>query len=270
MRKKRNLLLLSLAGLEIRKLFCYKLYPFTLVLTFAVVLVTFLYVRLAPEDRENGFYCLAACLYWGATFSSLFIILLSSQLFSGEMSMGSMKNLLLCPIRRADLFLAKVLGLLFLTLSFLMLFGGLSLLAGSICGFAALPSSAPPREAVLHQAWTSSLLVFFPLLATGAMGLAVSASIDNAPLSMAISVLLYIPLFLASHFFQGRSFGVFLFPGYLEKILGDFCEITQGYTGMAGHQAQILPYLAALVPLLFSAVLLLLAALLFNKKNILI
>jgi len=200
----------------------------------------------------------------------LFILLLASQLIAGEMTMGTMKNLLLCPIRRIELLTAKILSLLLCILTFLFLTAVVSILGAWYCGFAFLPEGAPPRDAVIKQVFISLPLIFFPMLATGALGLLISILVENAPLSMAISILFYIPLYLFSHFFQGRTFSLFLFPGYFDRVLGDLRDITLGYPGIPEYEAEMLPYLASIVPFFTCVLLLLAAALLFNKKNILV
>ncbi len=168
---------------------------------------------------------------YGLTFATYVLVIFSSMMFAGEFDRGTIKNLLACPVTRLDLFIAKGLStvalsvilfvfVLYVSLAYALARGDLGpvwdtdyYLVQREYGFIA----AFARKAVL--------ICFLPFLAAGFMGLLVSNWTESSGYAVAMGLILFLLAELATRMMtRGREFLFLHYAPYTLEMLKRFAE----------------------------------------------
>jgi len=226
----------SLTKIELFKFYRQKIFFISLFLVVLVVVVSVLMEKISPTTKAtvNGFGPLIAGCLNGFRLVTFLILVIGALLFASETTFGTIRTILIAPIRRCELVLAKaitviILALLFTLLIELVAFG----LSWAVYGFHDITDPAFPTivylvksEMLLYMLYTF-LHILIPLVAIGLMGLFISTLVENAGISVAISIILYLVLdsFVANLFEEVSSF---LFNPYWNYYLDTLKNMSEG------------------------------------------
>lgn len=226
----------SLTKIELFKFYRQRIFFISLFLVALVVVVSVLMEKISPTTKAavNGFAPLISGCLNGFRLTTFLILVIGALLVASETTFGTIRTILIAPIRRSELVLAKaitviILALLFTLLIELVAFG----LSWTVYGFRDITDPAFPTmvylvrsEMMLYVLYTF-LHILLPLVAIGLMGLFISTLVENAGISVAISIILYLVLdsFVANLFEEVSSY---LFNPYWNYYLDTLKNMSEG------------------------------------------
>ena len=225
----------SLTKIELFKFYRQKIFFISLFLVILVVVVSVLMEKISPSSKEqvNGFAPLISGCLNGFRLVTFLILVIGALLFASETTFGTIRTILIAPVKRSEIVLAKaitiiILALLFTLLIELVAFG----LSWAVYGFYNITD--PTFPTMVQMAKTEMLLYMFytflhillPLVAIGLMGLFISTLVENSGISVAISIILYLVLdsFVANLFEEVSSY---LFNPYWNYYLDTLKNISE-------------------------------------------
>lgn len=226
----------SLTKIELFKFYRQRIFFISLFLVILVVALSVLMEKIAPSGKGpvNGIGPLIAGCLNGFRLVTFLLLVIGALLFASETTFGTVRTILIAPIRRSEIVLAKaitviILALLFTLLIELVAFG----LSWTVYGFHDITDPTFPE--IVHLAKSEMLLymvytflhILLPLVAIGLMGLVISTLVENAGISVAISIILYLVLdsFVANLFEEASSF---LFNPYWNYYLDTLKNMSEG------------------------------------------
>ena len=226
----------SLTKIELFKFYRQRIFFISLFLVVLVVALSVLMEKMSPTTKAtvNGIAPLIAGCLNGFRLVTFLILVIGALLFASETTFGTIRTILIAPIRRSEIVLAKaitviILALLFTLLIELVAFG----LSWTVYGFYNITDPTFPE--IIHLARSEMLLymlytflhILLPLVAIGLMGLFISTLVENAGISVAISIILYLVLdsFVANLFEEVSSY---LFNPYWNYYLDTLKNMSEG------------------------------------------
>ena len=179
-------------------------HPFVRVAAATIILGMPLYAELfiagaepLPESafrRVSGFAIFGACIRFGFYAAAISAVVLGALSFAGEFDRGTIKNLLVRPVTRAELFAGKIASQLALTLLLFAVVVFEAALWSSLRGelhhvwrrdvFEVYPSYA---EMMSHAQRAAGLLLM-PLLASAMLGISISNLTESSAFAVALSL----------------------------------------------------------------------------------
>ncbi len=158
------------------------------------------------------------------TFSSagagtIAMLAFSGSIVAAETDSGTIKNILVRPIRRHEFILAKALALFVYCLFIVVLMTALSMAAGALVygmGDIAIPETGEvyrTRLEMLRNMGISSMMDLISIYTVGCLGLLVSVSIKNTGWAVITALVLYFPIMFLKNF---ESFSPWVFTAYMD------------------------------------------------------
>ncbi|MGA2191825.1 MAG: ABC transporter permease [Nitrospirota bacterium] len=165
-----------------------------------------------------------ASIIASGTFSSagagtIAMLAFSGQMVAAETDSGTLKNILVRPVRRQEFIIAKAAALLVYCLLVVLLIGILSAIAGATfynMGDISIPETGEvfrTRGEMLGNLGISYALDLFSIYTVGCMGLFLSVLINNAGWAVITSLVVYFPIMFLKNF---DFFGAWIFPSYMD------------------------------------------------------
>ncbi|MBI3267819.1 MAG: ABC transporter permease [Planctomycetes bacterium] len=191
---------LNLVRVEVFKL---SRQPLVYVVLGLAILVTCLTALLGAPSSLSGFQALARSWQFGTQAAAVSLLILGSLSLASETNQGTLRTVLTRPIARSELFAAKAVALLLLSLATLAVIAvaGIVLVGvqkgfGDVTGVSTIDKGYVYYRFAAMVGYTAEALALsiLPLLAIGFFGLLVSAFVENAGAAVATAVLLYLPL----------------------------------------------------------------------------
>jgi len=226
----------SLTKIELFKFYRQRIFFISLVLVILVVALSVLMEKMSPSTKAtvNGIGPLISGCLNGFRLVTFLILVIGALLFASETTFGTIRTVLIAPIRRSELVLAKAITVIILALIFTLLIELVAFgLSWSVYGFHNITDPTFPE--IVHLAKSEMLLyvlytflhILLPLVAIGLMGLFISTLVENAGISVAISIILYLVLdsFVANLFEEVSSF---LFNPYWNYYLDTLKNMSEG------------------------------------------
>ena len=226
----------SLTKIELFKFYRQRIFFISLFLLTLVVVVSVLMEKISPTTKAtvNGIAPLIAGCLNGFRLVTFLILVIGALLVASETTFGTIRTILIAPIRRSELVLAKAITVIILALLFTLLIESIAFgLSWTVYGFYNITDPTFPE--IVHLAKAEMLLyvlytflhILLPLVAIGLMGLFISTLVENAGISVAISIILYLVLdsFLANLFEEVSSF---LFNPYWNYYLDTLKNMSEG------------------------------------------
>lgn len=239
----------------------------------------------ASAIPRNAFRFFSIGLRYGVSMGIFFLILIAGLNLSAESGQGTLKMVLVRPIHRLDLFLAKV-GVVFLfALVLLLCVAGTAFLVSGSCtnsdfGPVVDPEYDDPENPYIYteadEMWghlfKALALLVLPVLTAGALGLLVSILFENPGVASGTAVVTFLGLETVKVFLEGRFAAWFLFNQYIPTfednsyvaILRGSSEGLSDAIWPAGHW-----FWSLWVPAATLIVLLVLSMAIFRRKAIL-
>jgi ABC-type transport system involved in multi-copper enzyme maturation permease subunit len=227
----------TITKIELHKLSRQKIVYGGFFLVITVVVISVLAEKSLEGDSlspVNGFGPLLSGGMNGFKMAAFIILVLGGLLFASETTFGTLKTILIAPVRRSDLILAKVLTVIISALILTLLIEFISFfLAWVIYGFA--PVTDPTFSEMVHLSKKDMFIymayaflhIVLPLIAIGLMGLLISTLVENAGIAVAVSIVLYLVFdFLIIELFENLS--SYLFNYYLNYYLAALKNISEG------------------------------------------
>jgi ABC-2 type transport system permease protein len=173
------------------------------------------------------------------------IVGISSQTLAGEFARGTLRNLVLRPVRRWQIALGKLVALALLTLLAYSVLAAVSVLgAGLWFEFSGLTELLPDgqrmelggfsAEELRAHLWPALVAPIAPLVAWCAVGVAASAVVRHGALALAHGLGAFVFTDLASALARGTGSEGWLLSAHLPSPLGDtsfihyYSDLTQG------------------------------------------
>ncbi|HLD36382.1 MAG TPA: ABC transporter permease [Planctomycetota bacterium] len=226
----------SLTKIELFKFYRQRIFFISLVLVALVVALSVLMEKISPSGKGpvNGIGPLIAGCLNGFRLVTFLILVIGALLVASETTFGTIRTILIAPIRRSELVLAKAITVIILALFFTLLIEAIAFgLSWFVYGFHDITDPTFPE--IVHLARSEMLLyvlytflhILLPLAAIGLMGLFISTLVENAGISVAISIILYLVLdsFVANLFEETSSF---LFNPYWNYYLDTLKNMSEG------------------------------------------
>lgn len=214
---------------------------------------------------------------WKFTYSNpglisivfLYIIFLSSSIVSNEYSMGTIKQVLIKPIRRWRLLISKFVTILificfFMTFFFLTkLIIGIILFGGNGYGFGSidivLNNGIPIQRDVIHYTLIAYIFDIIKLIGISALAFMLSTLSRSTTLALTFSLILYLSSDLMGIFLSNYSFGKYI-------IFSNF-NLSQYLPGNTVGINSLPLELAILVLIIHSIMFLLITSYTFEKRD---
>lgn len=226
----------SLTKIELFKFYRQKIFFISLFLVVLVVVVSVLMEKISPSTKAqvNGIAPLISGCLNGFRLVTFLILVIGALLFASETTFGTIRTILIAPVKRSEIVLAKAITIIILALLFtlvieLVAFG----LSWAVYGFYNITDPTFPE--IVHLARTEMFLyilytflhILLPLVAIGLMGLFISTLVENAGISVAISIILYLVLdsFVSNLFEEVSSY---LFNPYWNYYLDTLKNMSEG------------------------------------------
>lgn len=208
-------------------------------LAVAIILLTLIgSIFLSPSDSSiNSFTLLTRAVQNSFKIAAFFVLILGCLSISSETTAGTIKTILINPIRRSELFIAKALAIVVIAFAVALLIELLSFsLVWITYGFSDIAD--PTIKTYIHLAKADMLrftaytfaLIFLPFACVGLFGLFISSFTDNAGIAVALGILFY--LFL-DYFIRALSPGLapYLFSHYLDAYTAILSDLSEGVLG---------------------------------------
>jgi len=212
-------------------------------------------------------YTFASVIETG-TFSSagagtIAMLAFSGSMVASETDSGTIKNILVRPIRRHEFILAKALALFIYCLLLVVLMTALSMAAGALIygmgdiSIAETGEVFRTRGEMLRNMCISSTMDIFSIYAVACLGLLVSVMIKNSGWAVITALVLYFPIMFLKNF---EVFSPWVFTAYMDlgqNILREMVVVKSRtwlpelYTFFAVNIATVFVFLAASI-LIFS------------------
>lgn len=238
-----------------------------------------------PRIR-NGFEYLGTACLWALRLVSVFAVVIASLSLSGEASQGTYRMILVRPVTRTDVFIAKALVVSLVVLALfiataLLSYAMLHVVHGfwrdgsymsplnegrfTLMGEEILSDPNRAKEVLAADFRLAMTLSILPLLASGCFGLLISSVFDNTGAAVGLAMFLAIALYgFAS---VDRQAGKYVFSHSLEYGLSVSKHRAEGYSDRKWEEGEIRR--AWVVPLLSGGVFLAAAYGVFLKRDIL-
>ncbi|MBI5779942.1 MAG: ABC transporter permease [Planctomycetes bacterium] len=285
----------SLTKIELFKFYRQKIFFISLFLVVLVVVVSVLMEKIAPTTKAqvNGIAPLISGCLNGFRLVTFLLLVIGALLVASETTFGTIRTVLIAPIRRSEIVLAKAITVIILALLFTLLIETISFgLAWSVYGFRNITDPTFPE--IVHLARAEMLLyvlytflyILLPLVAIGLMGLFISTLVENAGISVAISIILYLVLdsFVANLFEEASSF---LFNPYWNyyldtlksmsegalqeiwrfKAINSFLGIKSGEEVMLDSARNLSVLKSFVIPIIYSIIFVITSIIAVNRKN---
>jgi ABC-2 type transport system permease protein len=230
-----------------------------------------------PEPEEpaeargaNGFFVLGASMRAGVTVAALLLLLYSATLLAGEGTAGTYRMVLVRPVTRTDLVIAKALLLLVLVLAFLAAIAATAWLLGLLVGgygdyvHVRYGQVAYTASELAESALLSLALAPLALLAVCAFGLFCSSIFTNSATAVTFATLAGVGA-VALNLGLGKEAQLLNFVTHVDRYLAAFQSRALGISTVFGSRI-VLPGLV--VPLVSALVLLAAARTIFARKDI--
>ena len=213
-----------------------------------------------------------ASIIASGTFSSagagtLAMLAFSGSMIASETDSGTLKNILVRPVRRGQFVLAKAAALFVYCLAIVMVTAVLSIIAGSFfygMGNLAIQETGEvfrTRAEMFGNLGISYLMDLFSIYTVGCLGLFLSVLINNTGWAVITSLVLYFPIMFLKNF---ETFSPWIFTAYMDK--GQNILRGMAILPSATWAPDIYYFFAVTVPTI--AILLGLSLFFFNKKEI--
>jgi ABC-type transport system involved in multi-copper enzyme maturation permease subunit len=168
-------------------------------------------------------YTFASIIATG-TFSSagagtIAMLAFSGSLVAAETDSGTLKNVLVRPVKRHEFILAKAAALFVYCLVIVIVTALLSMLAGALfygLGDLAIPETGEvyrTRPEMLMNMGVSYLMDLFSIYTVGCMGLFISVAINNAGWAVITSLVVYFPVMFLKNF---EFMSPWIFTSYMD------------------------------------------------------
>jgi ABC-2 type transport system permease protein len=239
----------------------------------------------AAAVPRNAFRFFAIGLRYGIAMGGFFLVLVAGLMVSAETGQGTLKMVLVRPVHRSEVFLAKVLTVFQYALVLLL---AVSLTAALVAGacpgsdFGAVidPQYSDPANPYVYtgaeEMWghlfRAVALLILPLLAAGAVGITVSVLFENPGVASGTAVVSFLGLEIVKVFLERRAALRYLFNNYLPSIVDNsyVCVLRGTAEGLSDALWPAgLWWWNVGVPLVTAAVLLVASLILFCRKAIL-
>jgi ABC-2 type transport system permease protein len=227
-----------------------------------------------PGERgASGWLVLAGALRAGLFFSAVVLLLHGATLISGERTAGTLRLLLVRPVSRGDLLLAKALSLLLLA----VLFVALTALTGWILGLTSggyrayidvrygMELRGHGTEELGRAALGTLLLAPLALFAVGSLGLFLSSILEGAAAAVIAATLAGVGIAVAT-FLLPETTGAWVFTTHVDRYATAFGDLAKGISGPGFDSRLLLPGL--LVPAGTALVFLTAARIMFARREV--
>src|SRR3989339_837337 len=173
----------SLTKIELFKFYRQRIFFISLVLVALVVALSVLMesVQASGKGPVNGIGPLIAGCLNGFRLVTFLILVIGALLVASETTFGTIRTILIAPVRRSELVLAKAITVIILALFFTLLIETISFgLSWMVYGFRDITDPTFPE--IIHLARSEMLIyvlytflhILLPLVAIGLMGLFIS------------------------------------------------------------------------------------------------
>lgn len=285
----------TLIKIEFYKFLRQRLFYISLFLVLAVVVLSAISEKIAPSAAEavNGFGPLISASINGFRLVTFLILVIGALLFASETTFGTLRTVLIAPVRRSEIVVAKAIALIILALFFALMVETVSFgLAWSLYGFRHIAD--PTFAEIIHLSRSDMLIylafsfihILLPLAAAGLMGLFISTLVENSGVAVAVSIIIYLVLdfFMAGFFdtlssflfnyYQGYFIGTVkdISEGIMQEIwkfraIGRFFGIGQIEEGLIDPARQASVIKSILIPLAYSVIFIIASIIAVNRKN---
>jgi ABC-2 type transport system permease protein len=224
--------------------------------------------RGSPADVEgmSGWAALASGLRFGTYVATFVILILAGSAVSEEVQQGTLKTLLLRPVRRTDVLLSKMVALSIFSVLLVLVMGAASGLAACRYDFGSLVSQGGKDAATLTRYTAGAFgLALAPLFSLVAFGLLFSCAIDHPGQGTGAAIGGYFVLSAVAGLTVAAKKWFFVY--YVALPFEDLFDMGGGVSAAAKEFREHAP-LAVEVPLASALVLLLGAALLLRMRDI--
>lgn len=257
------------------------LYFAVLILVAAILLLAWLQTSLAEAKgtdwgRPNTHQIFAYGAKPGLVIASLILVAFSSMLFAGEFDRGTIKNLLTRPVTRTDVFLAKVIVGVLLSLFLYFVVVYVSFAFGASFGDLGPVWDTQQYEmkrtaAQMDGYFRKTVLVgYLPLLGACCLGILISNLMESSGYAAVAAILVYLVLYPVSWYLPRHEPSFFIY--YLTGPVDILQRYAEGEGTLGYEPGHIVPWfrdrLYLKVPFLTMAGLLAPAYAIFRWKNI--
>jgi len=226
----------------------------------------------ASYRRASSFAFFGSGLRFGFHVAAIAAVVLGALSFAGEFDRGTIKNLLMRPVTRTELFAGKL----------TLLLGFASLLFAGVVFEAALWACArgelhhvwrrdvfevyPSYAEMMSHAQRAAGLALLPLMAASILGVAVSTLTESSALAVALALGAFFGLMVASGWLgESRAFCFAYYPGYGIEVLEGMAS---GDSRARWNESLFSEGLFAIVPVASAAAMAIPAWLAFRARNI--
>lgn len=207
----------------------------------AIIVLTLLgSIFLGRQDGAappNSFTLLSRAIQNAFKITALFILILGCLSISSEVTGGTIKTILINPIRRSELFIGKVIAMVITALLLALLIEILSFgIVWLNFGFSDIADPAIKNYIHLHKSemlrYTgyTFVMIFLPLVSIGFFGIFISSLIENAGIAVASGILVYlfVDYFIIPVF---PDIAPYLFNYYLDFHTRTLIDLSEGILG---------------------------------------
>ena len=224
------------------------------------------------DDYANGWTALAGAVGNARLFLVLVVLVLAGSSVAEETTLGTLKSVLVRPVRRVELLLAKLLAVWSFGAALLLLALAVGALAGELTLglYDVVDPLFPTRVKYTHgemavYLYSCVFLTLLPLLALTALGLLASVSFEHAGHATGVAI--------ASLFFFSALGGLsdnasdFVFTSYLAWPFEVFNDIANQLSGTTTKFERRVPY-ALVTPLVWTGLLFGLTAWSLQRRDV--
>ncbi len=236
--------------------------------------------QLFSATDANAFEALGLALQAGLPALVYIVLGLSSQSLAAEYARGTLRNVLLRPLRRLECSVGKFLALVLLTLTAYIVLAGASVaIAGARFDFGDVAEVLPngqrftltPASELWPVMWSALLSPLAPLLAYASIGFLAGAIARTGAGALGLALGLGVALDLARALMREFAHGGYLPSDHVSSPLSDtsflrfFVDSAQGVSNASGSE---FANLSIAVPLAWAVVCFLLAARILSRRAI--
>jgi ABC-2 type transport system permease protein len=227
----------------------------------------------AEARGAGGYLVLAAALRAGLFFSAVVVLLHAATLIAGERTAGTLRLVLVRPVSRGDLLIAKALSLLGLAIVLVALTALtgwiIGLTTGGYRGYIDVRYGMELRghgAGDLRSAALSTLLLApLALFAVATFGLFLSSLFESAAAAVIAATLTGIGIAVAT-FLLPEGSGIWVFTSHVDRYATAFGDLAKGISGPGFGTRLLLPGL--LVPAGTTLVFLVGARIIFARRDV--
>ncbi|MBI4835477.1 MAG: ABC transporter permease subunit [Planctomycetes bacterium] len=188
---------------------------------------------------DGGFGPLTRACMNGFGLATIFILICASLSISSEMTTGTIRMMLIRPVRRSEFFISKAFALIIVAMMIVLLIELLSfVLVDIVYGFSKVTNPTygdvpfEQGELALMVRYTiyTFLLVILPFITTIFLGLLISTLVENVGVAIAAAILIYLIMdyFIISIF---DNAGTYFFSYYDVFYLDQLSSLAKAYSG---------------------------------------